>query len=213
MLKYISPHFTEEKLNNPSLDDLIDIFEDRIRYWVFEPAKILFQNPMWHASGFCLLLTYFEGIWVYMQGCKSDRLSRKFFKDAFVDVFKHTQPQKKEELLSRVANVIYEDARCGFFHDGMFRDHILFWPKGPVLTVTLPKKNGQLVESGEIKSIIICVDEFLIAIERHFASFLSRLRDSSQTKQRCKFERICQDKWKWNEVMPVGLTDPTSLIK
>jgi hypothetical protein len=40
----ISPHFEDKKLDNPTLEDLIDVFEDRIRSWLLEPARALLQT-------------------------------------------------------------------------------------------------------------------------------------------------------------------------
>lgn len=41
----ISPNFSSEKLQNPTIEDLIDVFEDRMRFWLLEPAKVLAPNP------------------------------------------------------------------------------------------------------------------------------------------------------------------------
>jgi hypothetical protein len=135
----ISPHFTDSKLQDPSVDDLIDVFEDRMKYWLFEPAKSLFNDAYGQVAGFCLLLTYFEGIYSYVQGKSSKGQSTAFFKNAFLEVFRTSG--LNETLLTRIAEILYKDARCGFFHDGMFRERIYLksLKKGELL-VTLPKK-------------------------------------------------------------------------
>ena len=120
----ISPNYPEDKLDSPSFDDLVDVFEDRITNWVIEPAKRLASDEIYQVAGLCIALTYFERIWPYIQGRLSKGNSRKFFAEAFIDVFRPSR--LPESLIHEVADVFYGDARCGFFHDGMFRDHIFF---------------------------------------------------------------------------------------
>ena len=174
----ISPSYADTKFDKPSLDDLIDVFEDRVRHWVVKPAKSLFDAQHGQVAGFCLALTYFEGIWSYMEGRGSRGRSKAFFENGFVDVFRTTN--LKETLLRRVARILYADARCGFFHDGMFRERIYFanLSQGEML-VTLPKKQGQVDEDGEIQSLLIDPRRFFAAVERHFDCFVLSLRDST----------------------------------
>src|SRR5436305_3083361 len=119
MQTLISPHYLQNKLKDPAIEDLIDVLEDRVKFWLLEPAKLLSYHAFGQVAGLALLLSYFEGIWIYVQGRDSRDRSRAFFKDAFIDVFR--SGGLTPELLGRVAEVLYEDARCGFFHDGMFR--------------------------------------------------------------------------------------------
>jgi hypothetical protein len=34
----ISPNFDDAKLDSGSIEDLIDVFEDRVRHWLLEPT-------------------------------------------------------------------------------------------------------------------------------------------------------------------------------
>jgi hypothetical protein len=208
---YISPHFTEEKLDNPSINDLIDVFEDRTRYWMFEPIKILLNEPQNHFAALCILLTYFEGIWIYIQGKSSEGKSKQFFREAFVNIMKN--PRMKEELYQHAADVLYEDARCGFFHDGMLRGRIFLTKAdfGEIL-ITIRKKNGVIDEKGEIPSILVDVEKCYKAIERHFTKFIGSLRDTSQTDLRLRFEKICKEKWNWEKATIIGLSDPLKIL-
>jgi len=194
----ISPKFTEDKLNNPSVDDLIDIFEDRINAWLLEPSNHLMQKEIGWIPGYALLLSYFEGIWIYISEKDSNNKSKQFFKNAFVNVFR--QSGLSEALLARVGGLLYEDARCGFFHDGMFRGRIFFAPtdKGEML-ITLPKKDSKLDETGSIQSVIIDARKSHSAVSNHFAAFISRLRNPLESSLRNSFYNICREKWGFDQ--------------
>lgn len=203
MQALISPHYPPEKLQNPIIEDLVDVLEDRLRFWLLEPAKELASHQFGQVAGFALLLTYFEGIWSYIQGQDSRRNSGAFFKSAFVDTFESCG--LAPGLLERIAVVLYEDARCGFFHDGLFRHRIFFGKvDGGCLSVTLPCTNGVLDEAGEIQSIIVDVEGVREYIEGHLEKFLSLLRDSSQKELRERFKAFCQQKWDY-EGNPVSI--------
>ena len=75
----ISPSYTDKKFDNPSVDDLIDVFEDRLRRWMLNPAKGLLSTEHGQIAAFCLALTYFEGVWSYMEGRGSQGHSKQFF--------------------------------------------------------------------------------------------------------------------------------------
>ena len=192
---FISPNYTQDKLDNPTMEDLIDVLKDRVLNWLFEPAKMLLvEKDNWFAA-LCLLLTYFEGIWSYVTGVDSKGNSKRYFKDAFLYVFGQSGPPL--DLLNRVAEVLYEDGRCGFFHDGMLRIRIFVveFRKDDML-ITLPrKKDGSIDLDGQIQSILIDPRRFMAAIERHFIDYLLCLRDPQQTFKRGNFEKIAKEKW------------------
>ena len=205
----ISPHFTDNKLDNPSVDDLVDVFEDRIKYWVLGPAKSLLNADFGHFAALCLMLTYFEGIWIYIEGRDSKDHSKQFFREGFIDVFRRSGIS--DRLLGQTANILYEDARCGFFHDGMSRARIYLcdWQEA-ALQITLPKKNGQIDEGGQIQSICVNPGRFYFSIEDHLNTFLTTLRKPEEIASRNKFQEICRTKWDWETEGPLmGIDDPT----
>ena len=52
--------------------------------------------------------------------------------------------------------LIYDDGRCGFFHDGMLRERILFSEQFEAeFVVTVPKIEGKPDQTGPIASILI----------------------------------------------------------
>ena len=209
MSTMISPSYSDKKFDNPSVDDLIDVFEDRLRFWVLEPAKGLLNTTRGQIAAFCLALTYFEGIWSYIEGRGSQGHSKQFFENGFVDVFRSSN--LKEKLLRRVAGILYADARCGFFHDGMFRARAYFasLSQGEML-VTLPKKQGQIDEDGAIQSLLIDAGRFLSTVERHFGRYVSSLRDSANVEGREKFRVAFKVQCNWETLGPViGIAEPT----
>ena len=183
---HISPNFTTEKLANATQADRLDVFEDRIQGWVFAPAQLLLQDPNFRIGSLCLLLTYFEGAWSYMTGSDSKDRSKEFFRNGLVDVFCSTGVDVG--LLGRAADILYEDARCGFFHDGMFRSRIFFTSRGWALEITVPKVGGVLDLTGPIQSIMIDPRLFFDAVVTHFSSYMKRLRAGSDATLLQNFE-------------------------
>ena len=196
----ISPHYPEAKLDNPSFDDLVDVLEDRITYWVIEPAKLLASDEIYQVAGFCIALTYFEGIWPYIQGRGSKGNSKHFFIEAFIDVFRPSG--HPESIIREVAEVFYGDARCGFFHEGMFRDHIFFkkLDRGELLITPVNKK---------IESILVDSAKFITSVERHFSGLIAALRDPSSIEKRKTFEKMCKKQWDWEgPARYIGIDNP-----
>ena len=204
----ISPSFADTKFDNPTIDDLVDVFEDRIRLWLLEPAKTLMSTEHGRIGGFVMILTYFEGISTYLEGRGSKGRSRECFKNGFVAVFQGTT--LKEALLRRVADILYTDARCGFFHDGMFRERIYFTtlPQAE-MQVTLPMERGQIDEDGQIQSLLIDSQRFFSAIERHFNSFIFVLRHAKHASALEKFRTAFKEQCDWESHGPIiGIPDP-----
>jgi hypothetical protein len=86
----ISPHYDSTKLINASLDDFIDVYEDRTRGWLIDCARILNEHE--HA-GFGVLqiaLSYFEAHTVFLRGEDSRNHARLFFKAGFEAAFPET---------------------------------------------------------------------------------------------------------------------------
>ena len=102
----ISPNYTSEKLEDPSIEDKIDVFEDRMKGWLFAPMKKLLGQPHDRIASLCLQTTYFEGIWSYLVGKKSQGHSKEFFINGFYDVFKITR--QHEGLLKKAAQILLE---------------------------------------------------------------------------------------------------------
>jgi hypothetical protein len=82
-LNFISPNFGAEKLESASYEDLVDVFEDRMRHWFLNPAERLIGMPHCQIAAVALLISYFEGIAIYLSGKDSKNRSFEFFANAF----------------------------------------------------------------------------------------------------------------------------------
>lgn len=199
----ISPNFSSEKLQNPTLEDLIDVFEDRMRFWLLEPAKVLAPHPHGQVASLNLLLTYFEGVWSYIQG-RDDRDNPEIsFTDCFLEVFKSGGPSS--DLLRRIGEILFEDGLNGFLHDAFFRRRIFFGRvPGGCLAAEVPLKNGLPDEMGDIEFITIDVEGFLAYIEGHFKQLVLALRNPLREDLRSKFRQTCKEKWNYEQVTDRG---------
>jgi hypothetical protein len=202
----ISPHFEDNKLDNPTLGDLIDVFEDRVRSWLLEPSRALLQTQHGFVSAVCLLLTYFEGYETYRRGKDSKGHSKEFFRKAFVDVFK--TPTVDMAFLARLADALYEDGRCGFFHDGTARSRILFSQQfAAEFVATVPRVGGKADETGPIQSILLNPQSFYAAVERHFMAYVKALREPSNSSLRTNFKAAVEAKWSPSISVAIGMSE------
>lgn len=203
MLNFISPSFTHEKLETPSFADLVDVFEDRIRNWLFLPARKLLDTPHCDIAAVGLLVNYFEGIEIYLTGDNSKNRSAEFFAKGLARVF--TVADQDPEFSHKIADAIYGQARCGFAHDGMFRNRVFFsrvHPK-PIL-VTWPRTRGVFDRAGQVESIVINPPLFYKSIETHLNRYVKSLREASDGEIRYAFEAAVALRW--------GLDEPDRLI-
>jgi hypothetical protein len=201
----ISPNFSDEKLKTGSLDDLIDVFEDRLKYWLLAPAKALLGVLFGELAALSLLFGYFEPFAIYRKGQDSRGQSKAFFRAGFVEVLQ--KAPVSESVLGRIADLLYEEARCGLFHEGMMREHIFFGNAPGELMVTVPRVDGKIDENGRIQSVVIDPRKFFVVVERHVTEYLKSLRDPSNAELRENFKRTIVLRWRINE--PDGIIGMT----
>jgi hypothetical protein len=206
MQNFISPNFGPEKLESPTYEDLIDVFEDRMRNWFLLPAARLLEMPRCQIAAVDLLITYFEGIEMYLSGKDSRNRSLESFTNGFFRVFSIQDEGKDSYKI--VAAAIYDQARCGFAHDGMFRNRVFFSDvSSKPLFVTFPKKNGTL-DFSQVESIVINPFCFYVSIRTHFERYVKSLREGSDTAIRQAFETTVKLKWALSEKdRTIGMTE------
>jgi hypothetical protein len=94
-----------------------------------------------------------------------------------------------ESLRARIADMLYEDARCGLFHEGMLRERIYIANAAGELVVTLPRADGKFDKNGPIQSVVIDPRKFYIVVERHVMEYIKSLRDPSNAELRENFKK------------------------
>ncbi len=87
---FISPNFTHEKLETSRYEDLLDVFEDRMRNWIIIPAKHLLELHHGEIAAVAIATSYIEGIEIYISGKDSKNQSNKFFRSGFHRIFNPT---------------------------------------------------------------------------------------------------------------------------
>ncbi len=205
-LNFISPSFGHEKLESASYEDLVDVFEDKMRHWFLNPAERLLKMPHCQIAAVALLISYFEGIAIYLSGKDSKNRSFEFFANGFSKVFSVDHEDQNSSRI--IARAIYDQARCGFAHDGMFRNRVFFSdvPSLPLL-VTYRKKNG-VPDLSQFQSIVINPFRFLESIRIHFESYVKSLREGSDATLKEAFQNAVKLKWALDEeARAIGMTE------
>lgn len=206
-LSHVSPSYEHTKLESPSYSDLVDVFEDRMRKWLLEPAQHLLSMEYGDVPAISLTLGYFEGIEIYFSGQDSDRTSKEFFRRGFQRVF---QPRPESaHIFDETVNGLYVQARCGFSHDGLFRNRVFFSDGRPeALTITWPKKDGEFVKTSQIESIVINAKRFVDGVVRHFEQYVADLRSEEDETLKANFLKVVELKWGLNEPPRfIGMTE------
>ncbi len=205
-LNFISPNFGHEKLESATYEDLVDVFEDRIRNWFLMPAERLLEISHCQIAAVSLLMAYFEGIAIYLSGKDSKNRSFEFFAKGFSKVFPIQHEDKNAPRA--VQSAIYNQMRCGFAHDGMFRNRVSFSdvPSKPII-ISFPKQNDTL-NTTQIESIVINPRLFFESIKNHFEDYLKNLRTGADTTIKQSFEATVKLKWALNEgERAIGMTE------
>lgn len=195
---YVSPSHTHEKLDSPSYADLVDIFDDRMRNWLLDPAQHLLSLEHGAVPAISLILGYFEGIEIYYTGKDSKGSSKEFFRRGFQRIFR-PKPENNH-LFDEMVNGLYVQTRCGFAHDGLFRNRVFFSDGRPeALNVTWPKKNGEFDKDGEVESIVINARRFIDGVVKHFNQYIAALRSETDAALKANFIAAVDLKWGLNE--------------
>ncbi len=204
---YISPNYKEEKLEYPNFEDLIDVFEDRVRNWTLVPAESLLESRHGFVAAISILFTYFEGIQIYVSGKDSKSSSETHFIKGFLSVFGASDRDKSE--LKNMAKTIYSEGRCGFSHEGLSRSKIIYSSvRKEALTVTVPRVDGEPDYHGEVRSIVINPARFLWCVKRHFDKYISDLRKEDNVDLRDRFKRTVDMKWDLEgQDISIGMTE------
>ncbi|MGE0640721.1 MAG: hypothetical protein AB7G12_01485 [Thermoanaerobaculia bacterium] len=192
----ISPNYGPEKQETGQIDDLIDVFEDRMRGWILEPARILgCVDSRFALPSVLIQSVYFESIAAYLKGddsgarVKGKTRSAEFFQYGVIDVLKRDDIPL--EAVKTLAAFLYREVRCRLFHEGVAGTG--FFTKvgmGAAFVLEFPMKpDGTFDSSKPCNSVVVDPGELWVAIEKHLSRYLVRLRDPDENELRTSFER------------------------
>ncbi|MBA1147842.1 hypothetical protein H0Z60_12370 [Ectothiorhodospiraceae bacterium WFHF3C12] len=204
MEHFVSPRYDHSKLENPSFTDLIDVFEDSWRGYVFCPAKTLLDHSN-DVAAMTLLTSYFEAIAIYLTGEDSEGKSRRFFVKGFLQCFDANT--EGDELVSKE---IYKHIRCGLAHTGMLSPRVNFSREGAhAFYVTYPRNpDGSLDVKAPAASIVVNPKRMYEGVLRHFEQYIMDLRGGSQPDLADSFGKAVSLLWALGEGENViGMTE------
>ncbi len=175
---WISPHFQQGDFpGGLTRDQKIAVFADRIRGWMLDPAeRLLHLDPH---SGFAVLAilgTYFEMIAKYQNERIAQRQSRRYFCQGVRDVLSTLDPP--QSVSPAAEKLLYSGLRNGLYHGGF-----------PTTAIAV---NGDLpdVLDHDASTGVVTLNpaQVLLAIQRHFSQYISRLSDAANDGLRARFE-------------------------
>ena len=178
-----------------------------MRHWMLEPAKQLLGSQHGAVAAIALALSYFEGIEIYYTGEDSNGKSKEFFRRGFQHVFE--ADSVGAQVYEKIVDALYVQARCGFAHDGLFRNRVFFDDSCPrPLAVTWPRKDGQFVDDGHLESVVVNPRRFCDSIGVHFTRYVSALRAEADLTLKNNFLLAVELKWGLNEPdRMIGMTE------
>lgn len=182
MAHSISSKYTNETFgDNPTLDEKILIFEDRVRNWHLHVAKLVndsikaadTKNPDWSHAGFglvTLLFTYFEMIAQYKTGISSNGASEELFCYGLNDVYPGLLSKGKQRK-------VYARVRCGMYHNAFIK-------KGTLIDggYTSPL---EVEDGGNVK---VNPHTLYDDVQKHFDEYISELKCPSSKYLRSNFD-------------------------
>ena len=181
----LCPSFDHSKLENPSFEDLVDIFEDMWFGYVFLPAKELLKIPNGEVSAMTILSSYFEAIESYLSGESSENNSKEFFKKGFCKVF-----SSNSAGIEFLAGHFYKHVRCGLAHEGLLSYRVCYSANGSKpIVATYPKKNGELIFDKGVESIILNPHLIYNSLEYNLKKYISDLRSKKISEINTNFEK------------------------
>jgi hypothetical protein len=167
-----SPNLTNEDfpLNYDDwvLEDKIRLFEDQVLGWQLLIADDIInvhadENPHSGFAVLAMLLSYFEMIGKYLEGSTGERKPKKYFKVGLTNVF----PNLKEK--NEVTNILYGDARCGMYHEGLIGKRII---------LTRNYNTPILVVNEDFLIIAIDPHTLTTTLVKHFKGYIDQLKTS-----------------------------------
>jgi hypothetical protein len=181
MAMYISRHYRDDHIKSDSFETSVSIYEDQVRGWFFDQARIL-DKASDHAGFVTLLvvLSYIEGHAIFFKGEDSKQRSKEFFRHAFKEIFllSGDDPKLKDDAIDE----LYDQMRNGLFHTGITRGKVR-------LSYAYQTPVNLIIDLTTKKCVQIEINPRLMldGIEDHFSHYLMRLRNANETLLRENF--------------------------
>lgn len=207
MDEWLSPNFRHDKLEAPTFGDLVDVFEDLWLHHIFNPVAALLDMPHGDVAAMLVLSSYYEAIESLYRGTSSKSRSRDFFVAGFCRVFKADYPN-----IAKAASAVYEHVRCGLAHEGMFTYKVQYSHAAlRAFLLTYPKRaDGSLDIEAEVTSIVINPVRTFQGTKTHFSSYVSSLRQRTDTGLCDTFETSIARLWALGQGnLIIGATEAT----
>jgi hypothetical protein len=181
-----------------SIEKKVEVFEAQMWGWQLHVADLIVNGGRNHEddrdveaiphAAFAALqvaLVYFEAIAKYEAGF-TGRDSRKYFEAGILSVFPNIAALPYAPT-QRSLELLYEGARCGLYHLAMTAPGIAL------------ARTGQAISFTSTPTRIVIDPHVLIPqLKRHFAEYVTRLRDPTEVKLRERFakcfDHACQDR-------------------
>lgn len=174
---------------NASPEREIDVFEAQVWGWQLHVADLMLNGGRDHDgnevaaiphSAFAALqvgLVYFEAIARYEAGYTGTRKSKEYFKKGLRAVFPSIA-SSRDAATERLLDELYVGARCGLYHMSMTAPGIAL----------LHTTTSEAISLGK-DQILIDPHKMITALKDHFASYVHRLRDSTESNLQRNFKK------------------------
>ncbi len=184
---YVRDARTGDELDLYDFETKVAIYEDRVKTWFLDHAKILHTQGN---AGYVVLqiaVSQIEGMEQLRQGNTSRGKSEDYFVKSMTRIFPHLA--NDDSLLKAV----YSNVRCGLFHSG--------FTQGPVF-ISEDFSSAIAVDDGRIN---VCPSKVLASVSDSFEDLVHLLMDPNETTLRRNFG-VMWDKW-WAASKKQALAD------
>ena len=156
MQTFASPTITLNDWQSGAKSD-IDLVEDQLRGWLFEPAHQLASNHQAGPAILTIVTPYFEAVACYLRGTSSRGRESEFLRFGLSQAVAGASAEAIDNYVTQVRN--------GLLHEAIFR------------RVVLHHAAGQLPKFG-LACDQLCVDPWwlLQKADEHFAGYFVQLR-------------------------------------
>lgn len=194
---WISPNHTSSEFGSfLSIEQKIMLYEDQLNGWFLNIADQLKDEVAADFVILLIILSLIEGHSVYLTGEDSYRDSKNHFAEGFKKIIGPSiafgnaiNEFEKAELLLAAANTVYEQARCGLFHDGKTRYGIRLSrgetnKPAPPISIHIVEHNGPQVFRIDFNAFAL-----LESVKSYFKTYFAELQESENELLRANFEK------------------------